>query len=80
MSPAKKAKLFWTGRSQAVRLPRDFRFEGKEVLIRREGASVILEPVERTWPSDYWEVFGELSAEVEREQPQAPESREDLFP
>ncbi len=35
MSP-KTAKLFWTGRSQAVRLPKDFRFEGSEVRIRRE--------------------------------------------
>lgn len=35
MSP-KTAKLFWTGRSQAVRLPKEFRFEGAEVRIRRE--------------------------------------------
>ncbi|MFX8685065.1 AbrB/MazE/SpoVT family DNA-binding domain-containing protein, partial [Acinetobacter baumannii] len=38
------AKLFWTGRSQAVRLPKEYRFEGKEVRIRREGNKVILEP------------------------------------
>lgn len=43
MSP-RRAKLFWTGRSQAVRLPKDFRFEGSEVRIRREGGRVILEP------------------------------------
>jgi antitoxin VapB len=43
MSP-KIAKLFWTGRSQAVRLPKEFRFEGTEVRIRREGDRVILEP------------------------------------
>lgn len=40
------AKLFWTGRSQAVRLPKEYRFEGKEVRIRREGTRVILEPEE----------------------------------
>ena len=40
------AKIFWTGRSQAVRLPKEFRFEGKEVRIRRDGDKVILEPVE----------------------------------
>lgn len=40
------AKLFWTGRSQAVRLPKAYRFEGKEVRIRREGDRVILEPGE----------------------------------
>lgn len=39
------AKLFKSGRSQAVRLPKEFRFEGNEVRIRREGQSVILEPV-----------------------------------
>jgi antitoxin VapB len=43
------AKLFWTGRSQAVRLPKDFRFEGDEVRIRRHGAAVILEPIAEDW-------------------------------
>lgn len=41
------AKIFWTGRSQAVRLPKEYRFEGKEVAIRREGDRVILEPVDQ---------------------------------
>jgi antitoxin VapB len=40
------AKLFKTGRSQAVRLPKEFRFEGKEVRIRRHGNGVLLEPME----------------------------------
>jgi len=40
-----KAKIFWSGRSQAVRLPKAFRFEGGEVAIRREGDAVILEPI-----------------------------------
>lgn len=39
------AKLFKTGRSQAVRLPRAFRFEGQEVRIRRFGLGVLLEPI-----------------------------------
>lgn len=39
------AKLFQNGRSQAVRLPRDFRFTGSEVRIRRFGRGVLLEPV-----------------------------------
>jgi antitoxin VapB len=43
------AKLFWSGRSQAVRLPKEFRFRGKEVHIRRHGSAVILEPVENDW-------------------------------
>jgi len=43
------AKVFWSGRSQAVRLPKDFRAEGSEVRIRRHGAAVILEPISMDW-------------------------------
>jgi antitoxin VapB len=43
------AKVFWSGRSQAVRLPKQFRFETSEVRIRRHGAAVILEPVAQDW-------------------------------
>jgi len=39
------AKIFWSGRSQAVRLPKSFRFDAEEVRIRRNGNAVILEPV-----------------------------------
>ena len=45
----KTAKLFWNGRSQAVRLPKEFRFKGDEVHIRRVGTVVILEPVNQDW-------------------------------
>lgn len=38
------AKLFMNGRSQAVRLPRDFRFPGDRVRVRRVGRGVLLEP------------------------------------
>ena len=44
MSKTKTAKLFRNGRSQAVRLPRQFRFEGDEVRIRKVGDGVLLEP------------------------------------
>ena len=46
---SRTAKLFWSGRSQAVRLPKEFRMEGAEVRIRRQGAAVILEPVASDW-------------------------------
>lgn len=39
------AKLFWSGRSQAVRLPKEYRLEGTEVRIRRQGRAIVLEPV-----------------------------------
>jgi antitoxin VapB len=38
-----EAKLFWNGRSQAVRLPKEFRFEGDSVNIRRVEGGVLLE-------------------------------------
>lgn len=43
------AKVFWSGRSQAVRLPKEFRFEGTEVRVRRHGRAVILEPIADDW-------------------------------
>lgn len=43
------AKVFWSGRSQAVRLPKEFRFDADEVRIRRHGNAVILEPVAQGW-------------------------------
>jgi len=42
------AKLFQTGRSQAVRLPKEFRLPGKAVRVRRVGRGVLLEPMERS--------------------------------
>lgn len=43
------AKVFWSGRSQAIRLPKEFRVEGREVRLRRRGNGIILEPVPETW-------------------------------
>ncbi len=49
---AKSAKLFKNGRNQAVRLPKELEFEGiDEVIIRREGHSLVLTPVRKTWTS-----------------------------
>lgn len=41
----KNAKLFKNGNSQAVRLPKEFRFEGDEVRVRKVGKTLVLEPV-----------------------------------
>jgi antitoxin VapB len=48
-----KAKVFWNGRSQAVRLPAEFRFDTSEVFIRRDPDTneVILSPRPTTWDS-----------------------------
>ena len=46
--------LFTNGRSQAVRLPKEFRFKGKEVFIKKTGAGILLLPKEESvW--DTWE-------------------------
>ena len=45
----KTAKVFMAGRSQAVRLPKEFRFASSEVRIRKEGSAVILEPLPEDW-------------------------------
>ncbi len=52
----KIAKLFSNGSSQAVRLPREFRFKGDRVRIRKEGNTVLLEPI----ISDVKEWFAEI--------------------
>jgi antitoxin VapB len=43
------AKLFRNGRSQAVRLPRDYRFDGEEVYIKKIGNAVVLIPKDKVW-------------------------------
>lgn len=60
------AKLFWTGRSQAVRLPKAFRFEGDVVRIRRQGNAVVLEPVS-TPKEDPWAWLREFPAPFDEE-------------
>ena len=52
------AKIFQNGRSQAVRLPKEFRFKGNEVKISKKGDMVILEPLGRSrWPEGFWDDF-----------------------
>jgi len=58
------AKVFWTGRSQAIRLPKAFRFDADEVRIRRDGTSIILEPIANDW--QWLDAFaGPLDADFE---------------
>lgn len=59
------ARIFTTGRSQAVRLPKEFRFDTDTVLVHREGSSVILEPA-REWPEGYVESFTGVPDDFER--------------
>ena len=56
MTKIKTAKLFRNGQSQAVRLPKEFRFEGDEVFIKKSGSAVVLIPLVNSWNS----LFGSL--------------------
>jgi antitoxin VapB len=56
------AKLFQNGRSQAVRLPREFRFEGDRVRIRRVAQGVLLEPLIQD-PKELFRRLDELNSE-----------------
>ena len=47
--PRKVARVFMNGRSQAVRLPKEFRFDTDRVLVRREGRHVVLSPMFKDW-------------------------------
>jgi len=64
-SATKTAKLFKNGRSQAVRLPKEFRFEGTEVNVRRDAATgnvVLLQPAAKTTKSwqEWFDLFDSL--------------------
>jgi antitoxin VapB len=45
----KTAKVFKSGNSQAVRIPKEFHLEGEEVEIRKRGASLVLKPRKKSW-------------------------------
>ena len=62
---ATRAKLFRNGGSQAVRLPKACRFEQREVLVRREGRRVILEPADE-WSAEFRACLGSVSEAIPR--------------
>ena len=69
------AKVLWTGRSLAVRLPKDFRLDTDEVRVRRHGAQLILEPKSDDW--GWLDRIGLAFMEEGRDQP-APQERPEL--
>ncbi len=73
------AKLFQNGKSQAVRLPKEFRFHGDKVFIKRMGNAVILLPYEQGWET-LVESLTRFSDDfmADRQQP-PPQERESAF-
>ena len=57
------ARLFWSGGSQAVRLPKAMRLPGKEVVVRRRGKAIILEPLPE---ADDWSGFWDRLVPLKR--------------
>jgi antitoxin VapB len=75
MDEVRHVRLFRNGRNQAVRIPRDLELEGDEATIRRDGRSLIIEPVERPGLVDLlasWSPLDEEPAPIE-DPPLAPE-------
>lgn len=71
------AKLFTSGRSQAVRLPKAYRFEGNEVVVKRFGKGVLLLPKNDPW-SLLEEALNEFEPgfQLERSQPTTQDREE----
>jgi antitoxin VapB len=76
----KTAKLFKNGQSQAVRLPKEFRFTGSEVYVVRQGKSVVLIPKEEQWGEflDSLSMF-KFDGGLKREQPKGQQKRKALL-
>lgn len=74
-----RAKLFMSGGSQAVRLPKEYRFEGeKEVLIYRQGRRVVLEQERRSWSPEFLALAGSAPDFPYPEEPPAAEPGPDF--
>ena len=73
------AKIFQNGKSQAIRLPKDYRFDGAKVYLKRIGNAVILIPEHDSWQT-LVESLDQFSDDfmVDRQQPPTPE-RAGLF-
>jgi len=76
----KTAKLFKNGQSLAVRLPKEFRMEGKEVYIKKSGDAIILLPKENSWQPliNSLDKFTD-DFKIERNQPTENQKRDKLF-
>jgi antitoxin VapB len=74
----KTAKIFQNGRSQAVRLPAEFRFSTSEVFIERQGDSIILKPKPESW-DDFFSRPSKVPTDFLIDRNDAPPETRDLF-
>jgi len=73
------ARLFWSGGSQAVRLPKAMRLPGKQVIVRRRGSAIMLEPMSDTDDWDgFWDRLVPLARPIRRGKTRAVERRAPL--
>jgi len=72
------AKLFKNGQSQAVRLPKNFRFDGDQVFIKKIGNAVVLLPLEKSW-QPLLESLDEFSDDFMAERSQPPNQNRESF-
>ena len=72
------ASLFRNGRNQAVRIPREFEFEGSEVLMRKEGHQLILTPIRKGRLLDLLASWGPLNETVPEVEDLPLQQRADL--
>lgn len=71
------ARIFKNGRSQAVRLPKDFRLEGNQATITRLGDAIVLQPIRTSWLDVYY-AMSAIPDFMETRIDPAPEEREDF--
>lgn len=76
----KTAKLFQNGQSQAVRLPKEFRFNGDKVYVKKMGNALMIIPYQNSWQT-LFDSLGQFSDDfmTERAQPTEADIRESLF-
>ena len=82
IAPVDHVKIFTSGNSQAIRLPKKFRLAGQTARIKRSGNSLVITPEE-----DVWERFerglaglSDIFTEFDRNQPPEPDRRRAIFP
>ena len=73
------AKVFWSGGSQAVRLPKQMRLSSSEVVVRRRGSALVIEPLPEgdDWDG-FWDRLSPLKHPVRRGKTRAAEKRRPL--